>query len=155
LQAILGEYLLESVSSTSPGGGILYLNHNAHRDRKSSGDYWKTYGGRNPVDHQKALKSLLSANTCREIPYSSVISLIALSVARSPCRGSASPWSLNLFRAPKLNAVINRLSQILFAANISFGCENGSVSEQKLDLFKLPSGSVAPSRTTAAKVVRS
>src|SRR5262245_49387738 len=60
----------------------------------------------------------------------------------------------HLFGSPKLNAVLNRLGQILFAANVSLGCENGGVSKQKLDLFKLPSRRVTPSCATAAEIVR-
>jgi hypothetical protein len=42
----------------------------------------------------------------------------------------------------------------LFATEISFGCLNRNVTEQKLDLFEFASGGMAGPSTGSAEVVR-
>jgi len=51
------------------------------------------------------------------------------------------------------DSVIHRTSNPLFAAEISLGCLNRNVAEQKLDLFEFASGSMAKPSTGSAEVV--
>jgi hypothetical protein len=46
--------------------------------------------------------------------------------------------------------VVDGTLNSLFATEVSFGCLNGNVTEQKLDLLKLPSPSVTKPCTGAA-----
>ena len=50
--------------------------------------------------------------------------------------------------------VVDGTLNALFATKISFGCLNGNVTEQKLDLFQFASCGVAKACTGPAEVVR-
>ena len=52
------------------------------------------------------------------------------------------------------NLVIYSTLNPLFATEISFGCLNRNVTEQKLNLFEITSGSMAKSSTGSAEVMR-
>jgi hypothetical protein len=69
-----------------------------------------------------------------------------------PSKSAATPALPSL---SERDSVIHWLTQVLFAADISFRRQNGCVAEQKLDLFELTSRCVAPPRTAATKIVRS
>ena len=51
------------------------------------------------------------------------------------------------------NFVVNSTTNPLFAAQIPFGCLNGKVSEQELDLLQLASGRMAKPSASPAEVV--
>jgi hypothetical protein len=55
-------------------------------------------------------------------------------------------------RNPK--SIINRILKFLLASDVSLGCLNRSVSEQKLNLFEFAAAIMAEAGTGATKIVR-
>jgi hypothetical protein len=52
------------------------------------------------------------------------------------------------------DVIIDGIAEPLFAAKIPFSCLDAHVTEQELDLFKLPAGLVTEARTGSTQIVK-